>query len=433
MKALARNQRWISFSVILIVLAHLAPAVQAQAGGSSLGTSRQPSPSSLEKPDLLVADCGGQYIAADRASGQVSRPQLLPFRGSPEVPLGKAGRDGCFIENLLSFGAASTILALVSPDRFMDGSGARRYSVVAFDSGRLAERARFEIPAPQAWWKPRLFSSDSGKYVYVLFQSGNPGSPVFVARKLDVATLSSHAVLELRSPMVESLIGTQGVTVDDVGVFRIDGQRLDVRADTAERISGPTLPWKAVSEARMRSGRADAAIQPAFRMDASAGRVLYISGGDQRGEGYLNASLVILDAETQALLGDFRTTLWLRGQGSTGSTSNAHLSPLGNAVIVEMYGGNFDLNSPQGSRFKTGELVSLDSASGAVLGRVQLTQGPSLFGRVVRFSSDGRTLLCSTTDKLFVIDVTSMTITLAIPLPDGFAVVAAVFLGEQPK
>ena len=422
MKTMTFTRRCIAFAVIFTVLFDVASLAQAQPARLQPGTSGQQSLSASGKPDLLIADCGGQYITASRTSRKVSPADLLRFRDSPEVPLGNSGRDGCFIEDVLFFGASSTILALVSPDRFIiDGTGVRRYSVVAFDSTDFTEKARFDVPTPQEL-TPRLIASKSAKTAYVLFQPNKPGSPAFAARRFDVGRMNSQAVPELSAQMVESLIGSKGVTVDDAGKFRVDGRMLS---------SGESVTWREVGQPRTRSGRVDAGTE--LRADASAGRVLYVAGRDRRGDGYLNGSLVTFDSETQTIVGDFKTSLWLREYDGAHGSVNAHLSPNGEVVIAEVYAGDFGPNSPRDSRFKTGELVSFDVRSGTVLGRVQLTQGASRFGRVVKFSADGKTLLYATTDQFFVIDVASMTSAFVIPLPEGFSVVTAVFLAEPAR
>lgn len=434
MNIVAFVRRFIAFAFTFTAVLHVASLSQAQPIRSQPGTSGLKSLSVLEKADLLIADCGGQYITANRTSRQVSPASLLRFQGSPDVPLGNAGRDGCFIEDILFFAASSTILALVSPDRFMiDGTGVRRYSVVAFDSRSSTERARFDVPTPQDWWRPRLISSTSGKFAYVLLQPNKPGSPAFAARRFDVGTMVSRAVPELSAQMVELLIRSEGVTVDDTGTFRINGRPFDSRTGTAEMSSQEIAALRAAYQARARLGRIDTGKELLSRADANAGRVLYIAGRDRRGQGYLNGSLVTFDLESQTILGDFKTSLLLRGpDGLTGSV-NAHLSPNGEVAVVEVYAGNVGPDSTLDSRLKTGELVAFDVRTGAVLGRIQLTQGSSQFGRVVRFSADGKTLLYATTDKFFVIDAASMTAAFVIPLPDGFNVVTAVFLVEPSR
>ena len=109
----------------------------------------------------------------------------------------------------------------------------------------------------------------------------------------------------------------------------------------------------------------------------------------------------------------------------TVGTPNVHLTPNGSAVIVEAYQWTDSLGD-QRTRTSTGDLVAYDVRTGTVLGKVKMPQAPAQPGRFMGFLEDGKTMFYASQDKVFTVDITSMTVSAAIDLPEGFEPIAAV-------
>lgn len=406
------------FGALGSAFAQYTPAIPSSAKTTSQGNV---------VADLLIIDCSGRYIKVSRTVSGPMETGTLPIATANGFAVSRL--DGCLVDAVQSLRSQSALVTIAARDRVLDPSGKRRYSVVSFDLSTLKQKSTYDIPVSQSE-APRLVLSTSGKSVHIVYSSNQPGKAPLTVDRLDASTMVARATDGLDETAAKKISSSENISIDDGGNIKIDSTPIDSYSSASTNVTALKAiisHWSSrlAAESSSSKGNQD---KPKFAYaGSSAGIAVYIAGWDMSKAHYQNGAILAYDLVNQAVIGGFRTDFRLAPFDGTLWTPTVHLSPNGTTVIIEAYEW-VTFSGNQGVRSKTGELVAYDIRTGTLLGRVKLTPAPAQSGRVIGFAEGGKTMLYTSKEKFFAIDIASMTIASSADLPTGFEPVAAVYI-----